>query len=196
MGDPPRLRNKYSRPKRLWDMDRLEEEKGLKKTYGLKNMREIWIALAVLKKYRREARRLLSITEEERKSDAEKILARMNRMGILGKDTKLDDILSLHAKDILERRLQTLVLRKGMAHTVQQSRQLITHGYIQINDRRVSAPGYMVEKGEEESIRYARAITLKTPPRKETQEAAKEGKEEAGETAGPTPLVKEGNKTG
>jgi len=102
MGDPPKLRNKYERPKRLWDPGRLEDEKALKKAYGLKNMRELWVMRTTLKKYNREARRLLSLTEEERKKDADKILARLQRMGILKAGASLDDILSLTVKDILD----------------------------------------------------------------------------------------------
>jgi len=163
MGDPPKLRNKYSRPQRLWDMERLGEEKALKEAYGLKNMREIWLAMAVLKKYRREARRLLSLTEEERREDAEKILARLQRMGLLTKNTALDDILSLGVKDVLERRLQSIVLRKGLAYTMPQSRQLITHGYIALNGRRISSPSYLVYKEQESHIVYAKKIDIRPP---------------------------------
>ena len=41
MGDPPKLRNKFERPKRLWDSDRLEHDGAMKKDYGLKCMREL-----------------------------------------------------------------------------------------------------------------------------------------------------------
>lgn len=176
MGDPPKLRNKYETPKRLWDFDRLNEEKELKKSYGLKSMREIWLALAILKKYRREARRLLSLTEEERKQDSEKILLRLHRMGVMKKDASPDDILSLTVKDILERRLQTIVLRKGLAYTMKQSRQLITHGFIQINGRKISVPGYIVFQEEEGQVEYTKPIELKKPPRmeEESKEASTE----------------------
>jgi small subunit ribosomal protein S4 len=81
MGDPRRLRNKTERPKKLWDLDRIKHDKALMTEYGLKNMRELWRATAVLKKYRREARRLLSLTEEERKDDAKKILPSLRALG-------------------------------------------------------------------------------------------------------------------
>jgi len=117
----------------------------------------------VLKKYRREARRLLSLTEEERREDAEKILARLQRMGLLTKNTALDDILSLGVKDVLERRLQSIVLRKGLAYTMPQSRQLITHGYIALNGRRISSPSYLVYKEQESHIVYAKKIDIRPP---------------------------------
>lgn len=165
MGDPPKLRNKYSRPKHLWEADRLKEDTTLKREYGLKNMRELWIATAELKKYRREARRLLSLSEEEREKDKVKILTKLNNLGILDKDSAVDDILSLTVKHILERRLSTIVLRKGLAHTMPQSRQLITHGFIAIGGKKVSAPSYLVYKEQETVISYAKPIDLtKKPP--------------------------------
>ena len=83
MGDPPKLRNKYEKPKMLWDKDRLDEEKTYKRDYGLKNMRELWICVALFKKYRREARRLLSVSDEIRTKDQVKILSKVARLGIL-----------------------------------------------------------------------------------------------------------------
>jgi small subunit ribosomal protein S4 len=161
MGDPRKLRNKTERPKKLWDTDRLSHDKALKTEYGLKNMRELWRATAELKKYRREARRLLSLTEEDRRDDAKKILRKLARLGILKDGSVLDDVLSLEVRSVLERRLQTMVLRKGLAFTTQQSRQLITHGFIAIKGKTVSRPGYIVDVGEESAIAHARPIELK-----------------------------------
>jgi small subunit ribosomal protein S4 len=160
MGDPPRLKNKYERPKMLWEMERLSHEKGLKKEYGLKNMRELWIALAELKKYRREARRLLSVTEEERARDSGKILTKLELLGMLKKGSGLDDVLSLSVRDFLERRLQTLVLRKGLARSMTQSRQLITHGFVSLQGRKVTAPGYIVDSARESTLAHARPIDI------------------------------------
>lgn len=160
MGDPRKLRNKYERPKKLWDVDRLAEEKALKAEYGLRNMRELWRATAELKKYRREARRLLSLTEEERRDDAKKILRKLAWLGILKEGAVLDDILSLEVRAVLERRLQTLVLRKGLARTISQSRQLITHGFIALGGKKVTRPSYVVSLKEEPMLSYARSIDL------------------------------------
>ncbi|MEW6036318.1 MAG: 30S ribosomal protein S4 [Candidatus Micrarchaeota archaeon] len=179
MGDPRKLRNKYERPKKLWDADRLKEEKTLKTEYGLRNMRELWRSTAELKKYRREARRLLSLTEEERRDDARKVLQKLARLGILKEGAVLDDVLSLEVRNILERRLQTLVLRKGLARTVSQSRQLITHGFIAINGRKVTRPSYVVSLDEEPSLSHAREIdiSVKAPEEKPPEKPA-EAKEE------------------
>ncbi len=185
MGDPRRLRNKTERPKKLWDMDRLSHDKALKTEYGLKNMRELWRATAELKKYRREARRLLSLTEEDRRDDAKKVLRKLARAGILKEGSVLDDVLSLEVRAVLERRLQTLVLRKGLAVSTQQSRQLITHGFISINGKIVSRPGYLVELSEEPSLAHAKPIEL----RSKEPEAKPEGEKPAAAVA-PAPAEK------
>jgi small subunit ribosomal protein S4 len=188
MGDPRRFRNKSERPKKLWDLDRIKHDRALLTEYGLKNMHELWRATAELKKYRREARRLLSVTEEERRDDAKKVLAKLARMGVLKEGAVIDDVLSLEVRVILERRLSTLVLRKGLAKTIAQSRQLITHGFIGLNGRMVTRPGYLVSSEEEASLAYAKQIDLSVkseqppepektekPPEPATAEPAKEG---------------------
>jgi len=177
MGDPRHFKNKFETPKKLWDMDRITRDIKLKKEYGLKNSREAWLGAAELKKYRREARRLLSISEEERRTDVEKIMAKLNKLGILPKQASLDDVLSLETKDILERRLQTRVFRKGLARTLTQARQLITHGFISLNGRKVTIPSYMVTQDEDANLAYARPINIEvTKPvileNKETTEGA------------------------
>lgn len=195
MGDPRRLRNKYERPKKLWDVDRLKEEKTLKQEYGLKNMRELWRATAGLKKYRREARRLLSQTEEARRDDTAKILKKLARMGVLKEGSVLDDILSLEVRAMLERRLQTMVLRKGLARTLSQSRQLITHGFIAVEGRRVTRPGYFVLVAEEGTLAHARPIDLsvknieEAPPKAEAKVEAPKAEEPKVEAPAETPAA-------
>ncbi|MEM4295339.1 MAG: 30S ribosomal protein S4 [Candidatus Anstonellales archaeon] len=152
MGDPRRIRKKFKRPKKLWDKLRIIEEKKLKNEYGLKNMQSLWVARAELRKIRREARRILGIEEKEKEIALKKINKKLARLNILPENASIDDILSLNVKSILERRLQTLVYRKGMAKTIRQARQLITHGFIAINGKRIKNPGYLVSVNEENSI--------------------------------------------
>lgn len=173
MGDPRRLRNKYERPKKLWDVDRITEDKALRLGYGLRNMRELWMATAELKKYRREARRLNSVPEEERREDVKKILSKLARLGILKEGASLDDVLSLEAKDVLERRLQTLVVRKGLARSMPQSRQLITHGFISVGGKRVSKPSYIVSLEEEATLSHSKPIDISVKSEPDAAPAAK-----------------------
>jgi len=177
MGDPPKLRNKYERPRRLWDSERIAHDGAVKKEYGLKNMRELWIADSALRRSRREARRLLSVSESERKNDEKKIITKLVKLGVLKEGSALDDILGLKVRDLLERRLQTLVMRKGLAKTVMQSRQLITHGFITVEGRRIHAPGYLVKTSEEPTLGYSKPIDLsvKAPVESKPEAAAAAG---------------------
>jgi small subunit ribosomal protein S4 len=83
------------------------------------------------------------------------LLAQLKKKGILQETAVLDNVLDLTIEDILERRLQTIVFRKGLARTMYQSRQLITHGHVTIDNRRVTIPGYIVPKEAETKIIYS-----------------------------------------
>ena len=49
---------------------------------------------------------------------------------------------------ILESRLDNVVFRLGFAKTRKQSRQVVTHGHIKVNGRRVDIPSYRVKAGD------------------------------------------------
>jgi len=53
----------------------------------------------------------------------------------------------------LERRLDNVVFRLGFAQSRRQARQLVRHGHVSVNGRRVNIPSYQVSVGEEISIR-------------------------------------------
>lgn len=53
----------------------------------------------------------------------------------------------------LERRLDNVVYRLGLATTRAQARQLVTHGHIHVNGKLVNIPSYRVVVGEAISIR-------------------------------------------
>ena len=179
MGDPRKIGKKYRKPKKLLDKTRVIEEGKLNREYGLKNTRELWNAQAELRKMRREARKLLALGEEERKRGAAIVLSKLERLGILDKEAStIDNILSLTVRNFLDRRLQTLVLRKGLARKMAQARQLITHGFIAVGGRKVTSPGTMITKAMEDKIAYYRQIDISIPEKKE---------EPAAEAAAPAP---------
>jgi small subunit ribosomal protein S4 len=159
MGYPGKNTKQYSSPKRRFEKSRIESERVLAITYGLRNKREIWRATEVLRKHRSGAREVLAMTSsigEAPKTIArrDELVATLQRYGLLGQDAAMDNILSLKVEDILERRLQTIVYRKGLARSPKQARQLITHGHIAINGQRVSVPSYMVSISEEAGVMY------------------------------------------
>ncbi len=153
MGDPKRPRKKYETPKQPWRTERLLEELKIVGEYGLRNKRELWRAASILRKYRKIARSLFVLTEEERVKKESVLIRTLYKMGILPENATADDVLRLTVRDILERRLQTIVFRLGLAKTIYHARQLITHRHIAVGDRVVSAPSYLVKRGEEEKIR-------------------------------------------
>ena len=154
MGDPRKPRKKWIGPKHPWIKDRLLAEIELVGKYGLKNKKELWIAGTLARKLRHRARQLLALPEDIRRDQMRALLDRLYAMGLVEKDAALDDILGLTAADVLERRLQTIVYKKGLARTIYQARQLIVHGHISIGGRRVTSPGYLVGRDEEALVDY------------------------------------------
>lgn len=53
---------------------------------------------------------------------------------------------------LLERRLDNVVFRLGLAPTIPAARQLVGHGHVQVGGRRVDRPGYMLSVGETISL--------------------------------------------
>jgi small subunit ribosomal protein S4 len=53
----------------------------------------------------------------------------------------------------LERRLDSVVLRLGFGMSRRQARQLVRHGHIAVNGRKVNIPSYQVSAGEEIAVR-------------------------------------------
>lgn len=157
MGDPRRKRKRYSRPSHPWREERVAEEKEISKKYGLKNKKEIWRAKSSLARFRKQARSLLAGGDIEK--DKKELLDKLNRLGIM-ETRSLDDVLALSVENILDRRLQTIVYKRGLARTVNHSRQLVSHGHVIVEDRIVNVPGYIVSRDEENDIRVSEKIKV------------------------------------
>jgi len=155
MGDPRKQRKKYETPRFRWRKDILQEELKLLGQYGLRNKHELWRHKTLLSKTRGIARSLIGKTPEERAKMENELLTRLKKLGILEETAVLDNVLDLSIEDLLERRLQTVVFRKGLTRTIFQSRQLITHGHVNIGKRRVTVPSYIVSKEEENQVMYS-----------------------------------------
>jgi small subunit ribosomal protein S4 len=61
----------------------------------------------------------------------------------------------------LERRLDALVLRSGIARTIYQSRQMVVHGHIEVNGRKVDKPSYRLRP--QDVVRVRERSREKTP---------------------------------
>jgi len=53
----------------------------------------------------------------------------------------------------LERRLDSVIYRMGLGTSRAQARQIVRHGHIQVNGRKVNVPSYVVKPGDEVSVR-------------------------------------------
>lgn len=81
-------------------------------------------------------------------------LSKLSRIGVLSESANIDEVLDLEIRDLLERRLQTMVFRRGLAKSPFQARQLVSHGHITVAGKIVSVPGYMVKRDEEQKLKY------------------------------------------
>ncbi|MBW2966193.1 30S ribosomal protein S4 [Candidatus Woesearchaeota archaeon] len=154
MGDPKKLKKKYSTPIHPWQAERIEEERSLFREYGFKNKKEIWKMDSILRNFLRQAKRLTATKTEQSEKEKIQLLDRLKRLGLLTETALIDDVLDISLKDLLERRLQTLVFRKGLARRVKQARQFIVHRHIMIGDNKITVPGYLVSKAEEVKITF------------------------------------------
>ena len=153
MGDPKKSRKTYRRPRQIWTTDQLNSELFLIGSYGLRSKSELWKSQTKVANIRNQARELLALTVELRQVQETKLLNYLHKRGLVKESASLDDVLNLKLEDILERRLQTIVMKKGAtAKSPQQSRQLVVHGHVSIGDRVINIPGYLVKKGEESQI--------------------------------------------
>ncbi len=163
MGDPRKQHKKYRTPKHPWQKDRLESELRILGRYGLRNKKEIWKARTKIEDFRHTAKNLLALNPEEAAKKQTELMNKLSRLGILPATASLDDVLSLTLEDLLERRLQTLVVNKGLAATLDQARQFIAHGHIAITGTRVTSPSHIVLRKEEDEITFSPSSPLANP---------------------------------
>ena len=163
MGDPRRIRSKYKRPVHPWQLARIEEEKILLKDYGLKNKKELWKITSKLKNFAKQAKKLIAARGPQAELEKKQLLNKLARLGLIKKGASIDDVLSITIKDLLERRLQTIVYRKKLAKTIKQARQFITHEHIFIGGKKISTPSYLVPVEEEETITFDPTSNLANP---------------------------------
>ncbi len=170
MGDPRKQRKKFSKPSHPWQKDRIEAEKIILKQYGLRRKYEIWKMDSMLKKYLHRAKTVIGERTKQSELEKRQLLSRLCLLGLLKKDSKVEDVLNLTLKDILERRLQTLVFRKQLAKTILQARQFITHEQVAVGNKKITIPSYLVSTEEEPQIKV---LQLMQPVKEMKAETAK-----------------------
>jgi len=181
MGDPRKLRKKYETPNHPWNKTAIDEQKVLMREYGLGNKKELYLANSFVKKYRKIAKTLIVDTSNQGIKEKDQMMNKLQALGLLSSEAKIDDVLGLELKDILERRLQTLVFRKGLARSIKQSRQFITHRHILVDGKEINAPGYFVLMKEESQLLFKQnsALNSEDHPERSIAKQEEEIKEEA-----------------
>ena len=163
MGDPRRFKNKYSGPGHPWQRARIEEERILSREYGLTTKRELWKIDSKLKAFANQAKKLIALRTAQAEVEKKQLLGRVARYGLVSATAKLDDILGLTVRDLLNRRLQTIIFKKGFARTPRQARQYIVHEHIMVGEKKISAPSYLVPVAEESLISFVSNSSLASP---------------------------------
>jgi len=168
MGDIKRKRKLFSKPRKKYDLARITSENVIVKKYGLKNKREIWKAKSAVSRFRKRAKGLIGEDVEKQQRYFEKL----NKLGL--KVTAISDILGLTEENLLERRLQTFVFKKGLSSTPEQARQLIVHKRVLVDGNVVNIPSFLVTSVFENKLSLK---PLKVKTKKEVSAEDENGKE-------------------
>ena len=140
------------------------------------------------------ARTLLTLDDKDTKRifEGAALMRRMYRYGFLDESqTKLDYVLALTPADVLERRLQTLVFKLGLAKSIHHARVLIRQRHIRVGKQVVNVPSFMVRVDAQKHIDFALSSPFgggrpgrnkrKANAAKKARKAAKENKDEDAE---------------
>ena len=156
-----------------WQRARIDQERVLMQEYGLKNKKEIWKMLTQLKDFAVQAKKFVALNTPQSEKEKQALLAKLKRYGILGQEGTVTDILSLDPKIIMERRLQTLVYRKGYARSIDQARQFVKHEHVMVAGKKISVPSYLVSLEEESQIAFSPSSSLSAADHPERQQVPK-----------------------
>src|SRR3989344_2412548 len=156
-----RKKKRYSRPRKPFEITRIKEEDSLVKQFGLKNKKEIWKTLANINYFRGRAKALAKSSNEEQQV----LFKKLQAIGL--KINTIAEVLDLKVEDLLNRRLPTVIVKKGLANTPKQARQFVTHKKVLINNQIVNSPSFLVPIAYEESIQ----LNFTKPKEKKSKEA-------------------------
>ena len=169
MGDPRKTRKKYSTPSHPWQKTRIEEESEITNKYALRNKKEIWKMNSMLKGFKKQAKKISSLTTKQSEKEKKLLTKKLVKIGLLKEGDRAETVLILKLEDIMERRLQTIVCRKNLARTMKQARQFITHGHIKLNEKVNTSPAHIVLKNEEDMLKFSERSALSDPENPERQ---------------------------
>lgn len=154
MGHPRKLRSKYSNPRHPWQKERIEEEKDLRKKYGFRRKNEIWKMQSFLGRMKEISKKLIASHSAQAEKEALQLIKKAALYGLVKQNPKIEDVLAIRLDNVLERRLQTLIVKKKFAKSMLQARQFITHGHVMVKGKTINSPSYLVKLDEENDITF------------------------------------------
>jgi small subunit ribosomal protein S4 len=160
MGDAKKIKKSYSGPRHPWNKTRIEEEGVLVRDYGLKNKTEVYKNISYIKNMIKHYKYLNTQLNDQSLVEKKELLAKAIRFGFLPQTADVSDLLNMSVRDVLERRLQTVIVKKKLARTPKQARQFITHRHITVNGVVVDAPSYLVPLSEETQLGFVGRSSL------------------------------------
>tara|TARA_Y100000310_G_scaffold345483_1_gene465516 strand:+ start:4641 stop:5288 length:648 start_codon:yes stop_codon:yes gene_type:complete len=192
MGQIKKQRKKYNTPTHPWQAERLQEETDYVNKYGFKNKKEIWKIIAKLENYKDQVKKIIaSKGSEQMQKEKEQLMTKLLKYGLITKDSKLEDILELSPKDLMDLRLQTVVFKKNLAKSLKQARQFIVHGHVTIANKKLTVPSYLVSLQEESKVRLSPLIPVKKEEVKQELKEKKQVKEDKKEEVSESKYVEE-----
>ena len=103
------------------------------------------------KRRRKESEYAMQLREEQKAKFIYGVLEKQFR-GYFKRAKSMEGQTGENLMTILETRLDNVVFRLGFARTRKEARQMVTHGHICVNGRRVDIPSFRVRPGELVSV--------------------------------------------
>lgn len=94
----------------------------------------------------------LQLTEKQKARHIYGVLERQFRR-LFAQASRRSGVTGEYLLSLLERRLDNVVYRLGLAHTRSQARQLVSHGHITVNERKTNIPSFTVKVGHVIAVR-------------------------------------------
>jgi small subunit ribosomal protein S4 len=154
MGGPRKLKKQYKQIPTYFDLSLQAQYNKLETRYGLKNRKEIHKMEGKVQRVQRllKARYIESLSSKRGQKKIDLTLNKLKKLGVLNATAELNEALRITPENFLERRLQTLVFKKGLAPTIKRARQQIRHGKVFLFDKKVKMPSTIIPLLNENQI--------------------------------------------
>ncbi|MAE13624.1 30S ribosomal protein S4 [Candidatus Woesearchaeota archaeon] len=184
MGDPRKTRKKYETPKHPWNKARIDSEKALVKEYGFRRKKEIYKMGSLLKAYKDRAKDLIPKQSVQADLLRNQLRSKLITLGLISEESQISEILGIEIEELMNRRLDSILVKKGLARSPLQARQFITHGHVLVSEKPITSPCYLVSTEQESQVIFRARSSLYSmdhPERMQPEEIAKRIEEKENE---------------